>query len=87
MIKKYFKSMTLIELLVILSIVSIVISLFIPGCRKVQGLNSSQISPFRDRNPAAAQALQEQNTLKEREIEIMKENNRLMREILEKNNK
>lgn len=72
------KQTTLIEWMVILILIGIVFG----GAASYQ--SDVKINPLFRPREAQAQAMQRQNELKEQELELMKENNRLLRELKNK---
>jgi hypothetical protein len=67
--------LTPIEWMVIAAIALILIGIIFGGYNP-----NDQINPLFRPREAQAQALQQQNRLKERELELIEENNRLLRE-------
>ena len=78
------KGFTLIEALVAVAIMFIVVGIIWGVASNNEGGKGGLINPRFHPREAQAQALQEQNRLKERELELMEENNRLLRELKNK---
>jgi prepilin-type N-terminal cleavage/methylation domain-containing protein len=80
------KGYTLIEVCVTVVIAAIVFAIVFGAYKGGFGAlgDEGTINPYWRPREAQAQALQRQNELKERELELMEENNRLLRELKNK---